>query len=119
MKRLPWLVLAAGLLLLPLVAAQEAQRPKTASATAQAKAEQIDFERARQLMQRRNRGEKLSAEDEAYLNRAIAVRKMRQRQPGKGRPVGRPEIAQVEKTGFKPLTEMTADDRYKEPDGGR
>jgi hypothetical protein len=118
MKRLPWLVLAAGLLLLPLVAAQEAQRPKTASATAQAKAEQIDFERARQLMQRRNRGEKLSAEDEAYLNRAIAVRKMRQRQPGKGRPVGRPEIAQVEKTGFKPLTEMTADDRYKEQDGG-
>ena len=115
MKRLPWLVLAAGLLLLPLVAAQDPQRPKAEPAT---RADAIDFERARQLMQRRNRGEKLSAEDEAYLNKAIAARKMRQPQPGKGRPVGRPQIAQVEKTGFKPLTEMTAEDHYKEQDGG-
>ncbi len=118
MKRLPWLMLAAGLLLLPLVAAQEARRPK-ADPPAAAKSDEIDFERARQLLQKRNRGEKLSADDEAYLNKAIAARRQKQQPPGKGRPVGgRPEVAQVEKTGFKPLTEMTAEDRYKEQDGG-
>jgi len=69
--------------------------------------EEIDFARARQLMQKRRAGEKLTAEEEAFLKRAQAEYQRRQ-QP----------IAAREKTGLKPLSEMTADDRYQGEDGG-
>ena len=56
-----------------------------------------------------------SAEDAAYLDRAIAVRRANQA----GRPGGESRaIFGKDKVGFKPLTEMTADDRYKGQDGG-
>jgi hypothetical protein len=76
-------------------------------------ADPIDMARARQLFQRRQRGEKLTDEETAYLERALAARRNRQ-QPGAARPA----IAGQERTGFKPLTEMTAEDRYKDQDGG-
>src|SRR5262245_6748560 len=38
--------------------------------------------------------------------------------PAAAQRPGRPAIAEVEKTGFKPLTEMTAEDRYKDQEGG-
>lgn len=104
MKRSLCLLLLVALGLPVLTIGQDAPKKPVAGAADQP----IDMEKARGLMQRRNRGEKLSAEDEAYLNKAIAAR---------GGPQ-RPAIAQVEKTGFKPLTEMTADDRYKDQDGG-
>jgi len=87
------------------IAALEKQQP-------QRNAGGIEIERAKSLKKKRDSGEKLQPEDEAYLNKALASR-------GKGgQAPQRPAIAQVEKTGFKPLTEMTADDRYKGEDGG-
>jgi hypothetical protein len=38
--------------------------------------------------------------------------------PAAAQRPGRPAIAEAEKTGFKPLTEMTAEDRYQGQDGG-
>lgn len=71
----------------------------------------IDFQKARQLMQRRQQGEKLTAEEQAYLERAMEARRAQER-------AGNPNIKPREQTGFKPLTEMSADDKYKDQDGG-
>lgn len=83
----------------------------------------IDFNYARQLIQKQRRGEKLSAEEETYLTRARAEYRNRNRQanPQAGRPgpTTRPDApAARESTGFKPLTEMAADERYKGENGG-
>jgi hypothetical protein len=72
----------------------------------------IDFQKARQLLKKRQGGEKLSAAEEAYLERAMEARKKR----GGEAPASR--IVPREKTGLKPLTEMTAEDRYQGQDGG-
>src|SRR5262249_8357083 len=72
--------------------------------------EPIDFERARAIMQKRRRGEKITAEEEAYLQKAIAAK---QAGGGKAGP-----LTPRERTGLKPLDEMTATDRYKGQDGG-
>lgn len=74
--------------------------------------EKIDFDKARALLQKENNGAKLSAEEAAYLERAKAVRRA-----GQG-PQNSRMIAGKEKVGFKPLTEMTAEDRYLGQDGG-
>lgn len=67
----------------------------------------IDFSKARELLRKRQRGDKLSADEEAYLKRAIEARRKQE-----GAPAPR------EKTGLVPLSEMTAGDRYKGQDGG-
>ncbi len=80
--------------------------------------ERIDFEKARQLLQKTKRGEKLTDEEEKYLNKAKAAR---QAGKGKARPAGggNPRaLLNREVTGLKPLTEMTADDKYEGQDGG-
>jgi hypothetical protein len=99
--------------------AQEPAKPAPDKAKA-ASDEPIDFDRARQLMQRKNKGDKLTADEDAFLERAIAARKAKAGgAPATKRPAGqRPATASQEKTGFKPLTEMTALDRYKGEDGG-
>jgi hypothetical protein len=68
-------------------------------------------------MQKRQRGEKLSPDETAYLERAIEAR--RARQPGAA-PAQRDRAASGgrEQTGMKPLSDMTADDRHKGQDGG-
>jgi hypothetical protein len=129
MKRFSlWLcALWPGLLIIPIVAAQaprqQPQPPvRKADAAAQAqdqnKDEPIDFNKARMLLQKQRRGEKLTPEEEAYLRKAQAARRA-----GQGanptQPQRRPTNVQPrETTGLKPLTEMTADDRYKGEDGG-
>ncbi len=75
--------------------------------------EPIDFSRARELMRKRQRGAKLTAEEAAYLERAIEARR-RGARPGRGGS----SAPSRDMTGIKPLTEMTADDRYKGEDGG-
>ena len=100
--------------------AAEAFEPQTSPAetkpAAQEKAqppeEQIDFNKARELFRKKQRGEKLSADEEAYLNRALEAR--RQRQGGRDNR----QMPPGEKTGLKPLSEMSADDRYQGEDGG-
>jgi hypothetical protein len=77
-------------------------------------ADPIDFERARSLLRKRQGGEKLTPEEEAYVRRAQEAR----RQQGNNRQQGARPAGGRETTGLKPLTEMSADDRYKEQDGG-
>jgi len=75
--------------------------------------EAIDFDRAQELFRRRNSGGTLTAAEEAYLQKALAARRAGGGQANDRRPEGGRES-----TGFKPLTEMTAVDRYKDQDGG-
>jgi hypothetical protein len=73
---------------------------------AQATEEKIDFTKARELMQKKRNGGTLTAEEEAYLTRA---RKAFAEQSN---------LAKGEKSGFRPISDMTADDRYQGEDGG-
>ncbi|MCG3178897.1 MAG: hypothetical protein BIFFINMI_01227 [Phycisphaerae bacterium] len=88
----------------------------------------IDFNYARQLIQKERRGESLTPQERDYLARAREEYRRRngrvppttqpdgRRGPG---PTTRPDTpAPRASMGFKPLTEMTADDRYKGEDGG-
>jgi hypothetical protein len=70
----------------------------------------IDFDKAYKLFQRRKGGEKLSAEDNAYVERALEARQKQNGRPG--------ALTPRETMGFKPLTEMSATDHYKGQDGG-
>jgi hypothetical protein len=82
-------------------------------------AEKIDFDKARDLLHKQGRGGTLTAEEAAYLERAKAARRAVQQNPAQQNP-GReqPPAGGKDKQGFKPLTEMSADDRYKDEDGG-
>jgi hypothetical protein len=66
----------------------------------------IDFGRARELRQRSRQGETLTKEEQEYLDRAR--RQMQQRQRREIKPP----------VGLKPLTDMTADEKYKGETGG-
>ena len=104
-------IVAVGLVATAVVALAQ-ERPKRAAE------ERIDFEKARQLLQKANRGEKLTDEEQQFLDKAKAARRA---QTGKARPAaGGPTraIFNKETTGLKPLTEMTADDKYLDQDGG-
>jgi hypothetical protein len=105
-------------LLCLLLGSASSQQPPTekkppAADGAQKKEEPIDFEKARALLQKRQKGEKLTAEEEAYLQRAMAAR--RANNP-RANPAGPAQVR--DHIGQKPLTEMTAEDRYKGLDGG-
>jgi hypothetical protein len=127
---LPTLVLMLGFGWAVLPVEAQAPRPEgsvldDAPQRAAKAAEPIDFARARELMQKRQRGETLTAEEEAYLQRAMEARRAGARpgaEPGR-QPGARPggadrAILGVESTGLKPLSEMTADDRYEGEEGG-
>src|SRR5687768_2369949 len=75
--------------------------------------EQIDFERARTLLQKKRSGATLTTQEEAYLRKALQARNARA-----GADPVRPPLKERETVGLKPLTEMTAEDRYKDQDGG-
>jgi len=78
--------------------------------------EQIDFNRARQLLRKQQNGEPLSNDEKAYLQRAREAR--RRGQGGNARVVDPRTLAPGKKTGLKPLDEMSADVRYLDQDGG-
>jgi len=85
--------------------------------------EPIDWNRAQQLHQRAMRGEQLSAEDQAYLNRAIAEhnrQQPQQPQPGGNRGTSQPTPPPPprESTGMTPLTDFKPDQKYKGVGGG-
>ena len=69
----------------------------------------IDWNRAQNLYQRSQRGETLSPEDQAYLDRAKEER--RKGAAAKAPPATKP-------TGLMPLDQMGAADTYKGEDGG-
>ena len=69
----------------------------------------VDFTKARQLFERRQRGETLASDERAYLERALSERRKQQGRSAPQRPA--PER-------LTPLTDMTANDRYEGEDGG-
>ncbi|MEQ1839100.1 MAG: hypothetical protein ABL994_01715 [Verrucomicrobiales bacterium] len=74
----------------------------------------IDWSRAQNLYQRSQRGEKLSAEDQVYLDRAKVIRSQ-----GKGPSGNRPGVSQRQAPAqMIPLSDMSAQDRYEGQDGG-
>ena len=101
----------------PLAVAPQRDTPKPAAGKPQTPDEKIDFDRARQLFRKKQGGERLTAGEEAYLKRAIKARRRMQRG---GNASGRDSrtLPASEKTGLKPLDEMSAEDRYLEQDGG-
>ncbi|MBM3859102.1 MAG: hypothetical protein FJ395_05565 [Verrucomicrobia bacterium] len=72
--------------------------------------EPIDFGKAKRLHQRRQQGETLTAEEQAYLQRALAARA--------GRSGARPANQRKAPERLPPLCDMTAADRYEGEDGG-
>jgi hypothetical protein len=106
------ILLAFSLFLAPAVAILVAQEK-----TAEKPVEKIDFTRAKELLQKRNSGGKLTDDEAAYLEKAQAARKAGDRPTRQDVKRSAPKIG-GEKVGFKPLTEMTADDRYQGQDGG-
>lgn len=88
---------------------QNSQNPSKPAETTAPQGEKIDFDRARQLFQKRQNGGELTEDEELYLRRAMVARQ------GTGTPTA---PAPREKTGFVPLTEMSATDRYQGEDGG-
>ncbi len=83
-----------------------------ASLQSQPSHDPIDFAKARQLMERRQRGESLTSGERAYLERAIAARKANRgaglRPPAQRQPPAR----------LTPLTDMAAGVSYEGEDGG-
>jgi hypothetical protein len=84
--------------------------------------EKIDRDRVKELYEKSKRGDKLTPEEQKYLDRAIRELKKgsdKKPEPTKPNPGKTDEKRQEQpSTGLKPLTEMTADDRYKGEDGG-
>ncbi len=72
----------------------------------------IDWNRARELFRREQRGETLGADDRAYLDRAKAARR------GGGGTTGGAVSQRKAPERLKPLCDMGADDRYEGEDGG-
>lgn len=90
--------------------------PVTSWAQAEKPADSIDFEKARALFQKRQNGGKLTPEEEEYVRKAMAARRA-----GAGnnpQNAQRGSLTPRESIGQKPLTEMSAEDRYKGEDGG-
>lgn len=80
--------------------------------------EAIDWNKARQLIERTRRGETLSPEDQAYLEKARAERR---RLGPDWRPdgqKGQPPQTGKESVGLIPLCDLKGDAKYKEMDGG-
>lgn len=85
------------------------------------KAAGLDPQRATRLHQRHQSGEKLNDDDLDYLTKAYAALGMgKPGNPGQPNPGSGPSRALYgkDKIGFKPLMEMTAEDRYLGQDGG-
>lgn len=71
--------------------------------------EKIDFNKARKLLQKTRRGEKLTKDEQQYLDQAKKLRRKRQR----------PNRANLKPpVGLQPLTDMSAEDQHKGQSGG-
>ncbi len=88
---------------------------QTPSKATKQKEQPIDFERARELLQKRQRGDSLSSDEQTYLQRAMEARRNGAVQPAGRQPSN---LVPRDSIGLKPLNELTADERYKNQDGG-
>ena len=73
--------------------------------------ESIDWARARSFMLRRQKGERLSVDEQVYLERAIAIRKA----SGAGNAVRNQRKPPAQ---LRALCDLAANDRYEKEDGG-
>ena len=73
--------------------------------------DQVDWNQAQQIHQKFLRGEKLTDEEQAYHDRAAKALQAKAKQQNQSPPPKPP-------TKLKPLSDMTAEDRYKGQDGG-
>jgi hypothetical protein len=84
--------------------------------------ETIDRNRVKELYEKSKRGDKLTPDEQKYLDRAIQELKKANDNKGDAAkpPPGKADEKREEQksTGLKPLTEMTAQDKYKGEDGG-
>lgn len=112
----PQLALTLALLLtLSLSGTAAAQTPSQKEPNEAEKAEQpeqIDFQKARALIQKARSGEKLTPEEQQYLDRARALRGRGGRQPGRTRP----QAGGKTTWGLVPLTDLK--DEYQGRSGG-
>ena len=77
----------------------------------------IDWDRGRALYQREQRGERLSPEEQAYLDRAKAERQRRGARGPNDAAAGQVP-APKDSTGLVPLTQMKGGEKYKGFEGG-
>lgn len=98
-------LLGTGVPLLRLIAQERELSPPPVQ-------EPVDWAKARALLQKRQQGMALRAEEEAYLRKAQAARRGTADGP---RPMA---LQPQERTGLKPLSDMSADDRYQGEEGG-
>lgn len=116
-----WLLVAPGWLLVATAATAAETPARLPGFGGPAPSGQIDFNYARQLNQKAQSGQTLTAEERAYLDRALAERAKRAAGgggPAGGGPPSQAAPAATEKTGLVPLAQMAAQDRYKGEDGG-
>ncbi|WP_395749910.1 hypothetical protein [Prosthecobacter sp.] len=94
-------------------AAHAAQQSKSGGSAPSTQGQDgIDWQKAQALHRREQNGEKLSEADQKYLDHAKEVRsRSGNRGSGQANQRKAPE-------GLKPLTDMTAEDRYEGEDGG-
>ena len=92
-----------------LSSAQERQPRRAANQQADGADEPIDYQKVRELRTKKKGGQELTAAEEALVRRAMAAR---QSEPG------HTGLTPREKTGLKPLSEMSATDKYQGEDGG-
>jgi hypothetical protein len=79
----------------------------------------IDRQRVKELYEKSRRGDKLSPEEQKYLDRALQIlKKSKDKKPFQVKEDANAKWKEQPSTGLKPLSEMTADDRYKGEDGG-
>ena len=75
--------------------------------------EKIDFQKARELLQKQRQGQTLTDEERQYLQRAMEARRKAAQRPDGPRPSGgKPSV------GLVPLSDMGKDARYTGEDGG-
>ncbi len=79
----------------------------------------IDFERARGILQKRRAGIQLTADEQAYFDRAEAARRRGQSAARPAPQASRtPQQPGFDTRDLRPLTEMAAEDLYQGEDGG-
>jgi hypothetical protein len=82
-----------------------------------AKPDEIDRNKVKELYEKSKRGDKLTPDEQKYLDRALQeLKKSNDKKPDLPKPDDNRK--EQPSTGLKPLTEMTAEDRYKGEDGG-
>jgi len=111
-----WAGKVSACLVLAALAVLAAAAIHSATVGAEEKAPAIDWNHARQLMEKFRGGQTLTPEEQSYLDRAKEERR-KGGGPGPGQPTG-PMPAPKASTGLVPLDQMTAEDKYKGEDGG-